>query len=436
MEIIESLGQGFAVIFSQYNILVCVLAAGLGVFLAFLPGISPTTAIAIVLPFCFGLPPVTGIVVLVSLCFGTQYGRAAAACYASRGPATGRYTSLAPIAFAALVGALVAVLLVAALVPAIARSATLIGPSEYAVLIIVFFAVAAALAPGSMVRALAAIIAGVVLHLIGSNQGPGTWRLDTGIAELSDGISLIALVLGILLLPDIVSRLGAAVSPVKSGALPNGLEPDNREPSGQESARSLSLATAAASAGLTASFLPLLSWGLPLNLLAVFLGGLLTINGIVPGPQIGATKPDIIGSIFATIVAANVVALIVMLASGRLFAHLCRMNSRIVAPAILVLACLTTYTLNNSPIDVLVMMSCGLIGCLLLQSNWERGSLVTGFILGPILEQDIQRAMLLARDNIWGIMGRPLVDLLLAAGLILLVIIAVWRRKRLRKCHR
>jgi putative tricarboxylic transport membrane protein len=214
MEIFQGLGQGFSVVLSQYNLLFCVLAACLGLVLAFLPGIGPSVVMVLAMPFAFGMPRATSIIVLVALCFGLQYGRAAAAIQraGSQSAAAGGLdlAAVTPVAFATLIGGAIVAILVAGLVPLLLQAATSLRPPEITVFIIIFLVIAATLSPGSAVRAVAVIVIGLLLSVVGSEIDAGVRRLSFDTLELPEGIPLLPLVLGVLLIPYIISRLKPA----------------------------------------------------------------------------------------------------------------------------------------------------------------------------------------------------------------------------------
>jgi TctA family transporter len=435
MEILQGLGQGFSVVLSPYNLLFCVLAACLGLVLAFLPGMGPSVVMVLAMPFAFAMPPANSIIVLVALCFGLQYGRAAAA-FARAGGQSAAADGLAqagvtPLAFATLIGGAIVTILVAGLVPLLLPTARSFGPAEIAVLIIIFLVIAAALSPGSVVRAVAVIVIGLLLSIVGSELDAGVRRLSFDTLELPDGIPLLPLVLGVLLIPDIISRLQPAeTAPTAKTGTSSDEQPDLLESSGQERAKRIARTAAAANVGLSASFLPMLALGIPLNVAAVVFMGVLTIHGAVPGPQVATKQPEMFWGLFAAIMVANVGSLLIMRTSGRPFSILCGMNDRIVAPAVLALGCLGAYALNNDPFDVVLMLVFGVFGSLLLKSGWERGLFLTSFVLGTALEAGIQRSLLIARGDALAILSRPMVGVLLAAGVILAVVIRVWRMNR------
>jgi putative tricarboxylic transport membrane protein len=428
MEMLQGLGQGFQILLSYYNLLACAVTAVVGAILAFLPGMRPIVGLGLALPVMFGLPPVTAITVGVALCFGIQYGRAAAAFHRARrqSASAGGFT-LAPVArvaFAAVIGGVVVALLVAGLVPVVVKNVwPSFWPSEYAGFIIVLLLSAAALASDSILRALAVISFGLLLSTIGTDLETGEPRLTFGMADLSNGVGLLPLALGVLMLPEVIRRLGIARA---DPTAPNG-----QVPLGRESVSQIAGTAAATNAGLSASFLPMLAVGLPVSAVTLIFLGLLSIHGAVPGPQFATGQPELFWAFFAAIIVANLLLLLVVLTWGGLFARLDRMSDhRIVAPAVLIVVCVGAYQFNNSLFDVAVMAIFGTVSYYLLKSDRERNLLLTSFVLGPLLEENLRRSMLIGRGDVWAIINRPIVALLLAAGVAVVVAAGLcqWRQ--------
>ena len=428
MEVFEGLGRGLKVMLSQYNLVYCALAACLGAFLAYLPGLSSpvVVAVAFAVGFTFAMPPATAIIVLVALCFGAQFGRTAAAVHRARGEAASAEggASLAAIAIAALLsGAVVAIVATAAMPIAIAAISSL-GPAETTAFIIAFLAIAAALAPHSAVRAVATIVIGGLISIMGSEIDAAVKALSFGNLALPDGIGFISLLIGILLIPDLVGRLAAADagSTVTADVAAEPRSP----PSPRDAGRYPTIVTAtAANAGLSASFLPLLTLGLPAAVVAPMFLGVLTIHGILPGPGVATRMPEVLWGLFAAIIVANGVLLLVMLLGERLFARVQRLNVRVLATVVLAFACLSAYTISNSPFDVALMLTYGIASYLLFTSDYERYLLLMAFLFGPLLQVNIERFN--AGGDMGAIVNRPITVMLIAAGAILVVAIGAWR---------
>jgi len=434
MEILQGWGQGFSSLLSQYNLLVCVIAAIAGTLLAFLPGMTPTTIIALLMPFAFGLAPMTPmttVIVMVALCYGAQYGRSVATLqhtFHTGQTATG--ASISRVALAAFVGGLGVAILVAALIPVLVQAALYFGPAEFAAATIMFLAIAMALSPDSPVRSFAAVLAGVALGLLGSGLDTGLKLVSFGYLELPDGIGVLPLALGMLLVPEVISRMwtNGLHSKSEHASSPD-IHIEQTGPANNERPDRIALTAAIVNAGLSACLLPLLLFGLALNVFGVLLVGLLTLQSVVPGPQLGTKQPQVLWGVFAAIIVASVVSLILLLLGGKPLAALSRINQRLVGPVVLVLACLAEYFGGNGAADVALITLFGALA-LLLNSGWGRGLVVTAFILGPSLVENIQRSMMIVRNDALLILGRPIVASVLVLTAIVIGVIYAWRLKR------
>ncbi len=422
MAAFADLAEGFKVMLSQYNFVYCALAACLGAFLAYLPGLSSPVVIALAYGFSFGMPPTTAIIVLVALCVGAQFGRTAAAVHRARSDAASAAggASLAPIAIAALLSGAVVAIVAAAVMPLAIAAIPLFGPAEITAFIIAFLALAAALAPHSVVRAVAAIVIGGLISIMGSEINAAVQVLSFGNEELPDGIGFLSLLIGVLVIPGVVGAYAGSMVTAEGTAEPR------RPPALGSSGEYPAILTAtAANAGLSASFLPLLTLGLPAAVVAPMFFGVLTIHGVLPGPRVATRMPEVLWGLFAAIVVANGVLLLVMLVAERLFARVQRLNVRVLATVVLAFACFGVYSVNNDPFDVALMLTYGIASYLLFTSDYERYVLLVAFLSGPLLLENIRRFS--AGGDVGAIISRPIAGMLIAAGAILVVAIGAWR---------
>jgi len=422
MEAFADLNEGFKVMLSQYNFVYCALAACLGAFLAYLPGLSSPVVIALAFGFAFGMPPTTAIIVLVALCVGAQFGRSAAAVHRARGDAAYAEgdASLAPIAIAALLSGAVVAIVAAAVMPLAIAALPSLGAAEITAFIIAFLALAAALAPRSVVRAVAAIVIGGLISIMGSEIDAAVQVLSFGNLELPDGIGFLSLLIGVLVIPGVVGAYAGSTVTAQATAEPR--TPPTRRRTGEYP----TIVTAtAANAGLSASFLPLLTLGLPAAVVAPMFLWMLTIHGILPGPRVATRMPEVLHGLFAAIIVANGVLLLVMLLAERLFARVQRLNVRVLATVVLAFACFGVYTENNSPFDVALMLTYGIASYLLFTSDYERYLLLLAFLFGPLLHENIRRFS--AGGDMGAIISSPIAVMLIAAGAILVAAIGAWR---------
>jgi putative tricarboxylic transport membrane protein len=454
MDFVSDFARGLLVILSPTNLGACVIGALAGIIAAILPGISATALIALALPISFGLPPMAGLAFMVAAAVGMLYGRALAALYlAGYEPgvrASGGLSPLTMIILASLVGGGLVAIGVAALAPMVAKLALLLGPAEYTALMIFVLVAGAAFTPGSIFRSIAAIVLGLLLSTIGIDLETGAARLTLGIPELADGVGFVTLAIGVFVVGDIIrglvateaeqsagraahpssfgigrgTQLGilAAIVPDRSLTIAASETPeyaDPLDPAGRDSVDDIPGATAANNARLSASLLPMLTLGLPTSALAALLVGAFTIHGIVPGPQVISKQPDLFWGVLGAVIVAHVALLVIMKTLGHSLARLRRISYQSLAPIILAYSCFAIYSINNSPFDVALMIGFGALGYLLIRADCDRGLLAIAFVLGPLLEENIRRSMLIARGNFETILARPIVTTLLLAALVL-----------------
>jgi putative tricarboxylic transport membrane protein len=474
MEFLSELAFGFATVLSPTNLVICIGGALLGVVAAILPGISAAAAISLALPLSFGLAPMTGILLMISIALGSLYGRPLAALLLAgfepgRSQADKGMPSFAWVTIASVTGGIVATILVVVLASVVSTiGLSLLAPAEYAAIIIFVLIVGAALAPGRISRAIAVIVLGLLLSTVGSDLETGAGRLTFDIAELADGLGFVNLALGVFVVTDMirglttpgegrsapgraanVSALGigsgstlgflAGILPSSGTSLTFAADDaevasvvDPLDPAGQESVDQIPGAAAASSARLSASFLPLLSLGIPTNAVAALLLAGLTIHGIVPGPQFATKQPQLFWGVLAAFIFIPCVLLALlalMMLLGRSLAALSQVSYRSLAPIILAYACFAIYTVNNSAVDVFFMLGFGALGYFFTRSDCERGLFLIAFVLGPLLEENVRRSLLVASGNFILILERPIVATLLGATVVLVLGARMWQRR-------
>jgi putative tricarboxylic transport membrane protein len=458
--------SGLTVVLSGNNVFFLLVGAGFGLVVGALPGISPAAALAFVLPLTFGLSPVGAILAMVGAASGAVAGRSIAALHVAGLDATGEQDAarIAPIALAAAGGALVAAIVAVVLTPVVARLSLMFGPAEFAALMIAVFLVGIAMVPASPARSFGAIVLGLLLSMIGTDIETGAPRLTFGMTALADGVSFIAIVVGLFVVADAIRILTApeggwpqpradgasALGPARAtllglltGILPGsgtsltfpasdrGERPaDGLDPANQDRGERIAAAAAASGARLNGSFLPMLSLGIPTNAAAAVLVSSLMIQGIVPGPQLMTRQPELFWAFCGAILLIPLALLAgAALGAGGILVGLSRTPSRAIAPVMLAGACLTVFIFNATAFDVYATIAFGVLGYFFTRTDCERGLLVIAFVMGPLLEENFRRAMLVARGEIAAIMSRPMVATVLAAALTLAVLAFISNRK-------
>lgn len=488
-----NLALGFSVAFQPEALMYCLIGCLLGTLIGVLPGIGPVATIAMLLPVTFGLQAEYALIMLAGIYYGAQYGGSTTAILVNiPGESSSVVTALdgyqmarqgragAALGIAALgsffAGCVATVLLVVA-APPLATIAFKFGPWEYFSLMTLGLIAAVVLAHGSVVKAIAMIFLGVLLGMVGTDVGTGMARFNFELQELSDGISFVAVAMGVFGFAEIIKNLEQGesreifVNKVGSllptwqdikqafpavlrgtglgsllGILPGGgavlasfsaytLEKKlARDASrfGKGDIRGVAAPEAANNAAAQTSFIPLLTLGIPPNPVMALMVGAMIIQGIQPGPQVMTEKPQLFWGMIASMWAGNLMLVILNLPLIGIWIKLLTVPYRLLYPAILVFCCIGVYSLSNSPFDVVITACFGFLGYLFVKLDCEPAPLLLGFILGPMMEENLVRAMKLGRGDATLFFTRPLSASLLAVALLLLIIIALpqIRKKR------
>lgn len=493
MELLGNLLLGLSVSLSPDNLLLCFGGALIGTLIGVLPGLGPTATVAMLLPLTFHLPPIGALIMLAGIFYGSQYGGSATAILVNLpgesssvvtcldGHAMARQgragVALATAALASLFAGIVTTILIAVAGPPLAGVALAFGPAEYVSLMLLGLIGAVTLAHGSVVKAIAMILLGLLLSMVGTDVNSGDTRFTFGLPQLYDGIDFVPLAMGLFGLAEIIISLertggaGRATAPIASlwpgredvrrawpatvrgtvmgallGILPGGgatlgsfaaysLEKKlSRRPErfGQGAIEGVAAPEAANNAASQACFIPMLSLGIPPNAIMALMIGAMTIHGITPGPQIMAKQPDLFWGMIASMLIGNMILVILNLPMIGLWVRLLRVPYGYLFPAILVFCCIGTYTLNNSGFNILLMALFGVLGYVLRKLECEPAPLMLGFVLGPMLEENLGRALLLSGGDPTVFATRPISGSLLAGAALLLVLMvmpAVRRRR-------
>jgi TctA family transporter len=493
MDLWENLMLGFSVAVSPENLLYALMGCVLGTLVGVLPGLGPVPTIAMLLPITYVLPPIAGLIMLAGIYYGTQYGGSTTAILVNLpGETSAVVTTLdghqmarngrggAALALAAIgsfFAGSVATMLIAGFAPPLAEVAFKFGPAEYFSLMALGLIGAVVLASGSILKAIAMIILGLLLGMVGTDVNSGVARYDFGIPELQDGIDFAIVAMGVFGFAEIMTNLelkdkrveisdkvgslypnrkelreaipailrGTALGSCL-GILPGGgatlsafasytLEKKvSREPErfGKGHPAGLAGPESANNAGAQTSFIPLLTLGIPGNAVMALMVGAMTIHNIQPGPQVMSSHPDLFWGLIASMWIGNLMLVVLNLPLVGLWIKLLRVPYRILYPAILVFCTIGVYSLNYNVFDIFVTAVFGLIGYVWAKLRCEGAPLLLGLVLGPMMEENFRRALLLSRGDFTTFVTRPLSASLLGAALLLVVIVALpsIRKKR------
>jgi len=494
MELLHNLALGFDTALTIQNGLYCFVGCLLGTAIGVLPGIGPVPTIAMLLPITYSLSPTTALIMLAGIYYGAQYGGSTTSILvnlpgesssvvtcidgyqmARRGRAGAALTISALGSFFA---GTVATMIIAAFAPALAEVAFKFGPAEYFSLLLVGMLGAVMLAHGSALKAVAMIVLGVLLGLVGTDVNSGVVRFSLGVPELADGINFVVVAMGLFAFSEIIKNLeqtaeqrevftenvkdmwltkeevkesvpavlrGTALGSLL-GILPGGgavvasfaayafekKVSKTPERFGKGAIAGVASPESANNAAAQTSFIPMLVLGLPANATMALMVGAMMIHNIQPGPQVMSANPALFWGLICSMWIGNVMLLVLNLPLIGMWIKILKVPYRFMFPAILLFCAIGVYSLQNNTVDVLLTIPFGILGYVFDKLECEPAPLLLGFILGPMLEENLTRAMLIARGSVSIFFTRPLsLALLVVAGVLLaLMILPAVRKKR------
>ena len=493
MDVFSNLLLGFSVAVTPIHLLYALIGVMLGTMIGVLPGVGPVATIAMLLPITFNLQPVAALIMLAGIYYGSQYGGSTTAILVNLPGETSSVVTcldgyqmarrgragpaLAIAALGSFFAGCVATLVIAIAAPPLAEVALKFGPSEYFSLMVLGLVAATVLAHGSLIKAIAMVVLGLLLGLIGTDVNSGVLRFTFGIPELSDGIGFVVVAMGMFGLAEIIANLelkGARevftgkvknLFPTKEdfkrawpavlrgtalgsflGILPGGGSilsafgsytvekklSKHPEEFGKGAIEGVAGPESANNAGAQTSFIPMLTLGIPGNAVMALMIGALMIQGIAPGPQVMTEKPELFWGLIASMWIGNAMLVILNLPLIGMWIKLLTVPYRYLYPSILVFMAVGVFSLSNNPWDLVVMAVFGLLGYICTKLECEPAPMILGFILGPLMEENLRRAMLLSRGDPTVFFTKPISAGFLVASLILLVIVALpaLRKKR------
>ncbi|MGE3067324.1 MAG: tripartite tricarboxylate transporter permease [Hyphomicrobiaceae bacterium] len=483
IELLQNLGLGFAVALSLKNLGLCFLGCLIGTLIGVLPGVGPIATIAMLLPVTFGIDPVGALIMLAGIYYGAQYGGSTTAILVNiPGEATAVVTTLDGFQMArrgragaalgiAAIGSFIAgtfsTLVIAALGAPLTKLALLFGPADYFALMVLGLMFSIVLARGSVPKAIAMVLVGILLSTIGTDLETGEERLTFGWTEISDGIDFAVIAMGVFGFSEILKNIEVttardvvhaaigrllptgeefrqSAAPIARGTLIGsflGLLPGNgavlgpfasytlekklaKDPSrfGQGAIEGVAGPESANNAGAQTAFIPLLTLGIPPNGVMALMVGAMTIHGIIPGPQILTKQPDLFWGMIASMWIGNLMLLIINLPLIGVWVRLLKVPYRLLYPAILLFCCIGIYSIGNSPLDVYMTAAFGLFGYILIKLDFEPAPLLLGYVLGKLMEEKLRQALVISRGSFVTFLERPLSGSLLAIAVVLMII--------------
>ncbi|WP_377299430.1 tripartite tricarboxylate transporter permease [Rhizobium sp. SGZ-381] len=480
--LISNLSLGFSVALGLQNLGLAFVGCMVGTLIGVLPGVGPVATIAMLLPVTFSLDPVGALIMLAGIYYGAQYGGSTTAILVNiPGEATSVVTALDGHAMArrgragaalgiAAIGSFfagtVATMLIAALGAPLTKAALLFGPTEYFSLMVMGLIFAVVLAGGSILKALAMIMLGLLLSTVGTDLETGDQRMTFGQPFLWDGIDFAVLAMGVFGVAEILRNLDQpedrdlvrgtigrllpsraemrqSIAPILRGTLLGsafGILPGNgavlapfasyavekklaADPSrfGKGAIEAVAGPESANNAGAQTSFIPLLTLGIPANAVMALMVGAMTIQGIIPGPQVMTGNPSLFWGMIASMWIGNLMLLVINLPLVGVWVKLLQVPYRLLFPVILVFCRIGIYSINGQVTDVLFIGLFGLAGFILIRCGFEPAPMLLGFVLGKLMEENLRRALILSRGSLTTFVTEPISAGLLAVSFILLV---------------
>ncbi|MEY4267684.1 MAG: hypothetical protein RIS90_2219 [Pseudomonadota bacterium] len=497
MDLINNLSLGFGVAFTPVNLMYAFVGCLLGTLIGVLPGIGPLATIAMLLPATYALPPVSALIMLAGIYYGAQYGGSTTAILVNLpgesssvvtiidGYQMARKGRAGPALAAAGMGSFfagcVGTLVLAGFAVPLTEVAFKFGPAEYFSLMVLGLIGAVVLASGSLLKAVGMILFGLLLGLVGTDVNSGVARFSFDIPELTDGIGFIVIGMGVFGYGEIISNLGKHESErqvftaeVKGllptaqdfkrmipavlrgttlgsmlGILPGGgavmaafaaytiekktkLHP-GEVPFGKGNIRGVAAPESANNAASQTSFIPLLTLGIPPNAVMALMVGAMTIHNIQPGPQVMTSNPELFWGLIASMWLGNAMLIILNLPLIGIWIKLLSVPYRWLFPAIVLFCAIGVYSTNNNTWDIWMVALFGVVGYTFIKLGMEPAPLLLGFILGPMMEENLRRALLLSRGD-WSVfVTRGLSASLLAVAALLLLIVLLPSIKKRRE---
>ena len=497
MNIFDNIALGLETALTLTNLFYCFVGVFLGTLLGVIPGIGVLAAISMLFPITFHLEPTAALIMLAGIWYGTSYGGNTASILLNvPGTPANAITcldgypmtqqgrggiALLMTTVASFVGGSIGILLLMMFAPVIAQYALSFGSAEYFSLMVLGLIAASTVSNGSALKGLIMVAVGILAGTVGTDIYTGTPRFTFGVIELSDGINLIALAMGIFGVAEVISSIGkvnmkgfdsksisfAAMKPTGEdvrrswfpmlrgssigaffGTLP-GTGPSlaafmayaiekrvARQPErfGKGAIEGIMAPESANNSADQTSFIPTLALGIPGSPTMALMLGALMIHGIAPGPGLMSEQPSLFWGLIMSFWIGNVLLVILNVPLIGVWVRLLTVPYHLLFPAVLMFIAIGTYSVNNSAFDVLLVAAFGGLGYLMRLLAFPAAPLLLGFVLGPMMEEHFRRAMLLSRGDFLTFVDRPISASVLALAA-LLICWSLWSAWRAREKH-
>ncbi|RJG23434.1 tripartite tricarboxylate transporter permease [Massilia cavernae] len=498
MEILSNLGLGLETAFTLTNLMYCLIGVFVGTAVGVLPGLGPIATIAMLLPATFGLPPISALIMLAGIYYGAQYGGSTTAILVNlpgesssvvtaidgyqmaRNGNAGR--ALATAAIASFFAGTVATILLALFAPPLAELALKFGPAEYFSLMVLGLVASVVLASGSLLNAIGMVILGLLLGLVGTDVNSGTARYTFDLPEMADGINFVIVAMGMFGIGEIIRNLEHSddrhlvmkkvsglmltkddfkrlIGPVLRGTglgsalgiLPGGgamlasfaaysiekkVSPNSKE-FGKGAIEGVAAPESANNAGAQTSFIPMLTLGIPSNPVMALMIGAMIIQGIQPGPAVMTEQPALFWGLIVSMWFGNLFLVVLNLPMIGLWVKMIMVPYHRLYPAILMFCAIGVFSLNNAEFDVWLMALFGLFGYICAKLGAEPAPMLLGYIIGPMMEEYLRRALLLSHSDPLVFVTRPISAIMLALAVAAMVVVLLpsLRKKREEAFH-
>ena len=486
IDLFANLILGLQVAVTPVNLLYCFVGVTLGTMIGILPGIGPSATVALLLPITYTMPDTAALIMLAGIFYGAQYGGSTTAILVNLpgesssvvtcldGHAMARQgragVALSIAALGSFFAGTVATVLIVLVAQPLSLVALAFGPADYFSLVVFGLLFAVLLSSGSPVKAVAMVVLGIGLSLVGIDPTSGEQRFTFGQAELFDGIDFVVLAIGLLGVSELLINLqqgaerdvraqttgrllpswldlrrafpavlrgtalgsflgvlpggGAIMSSFASYALERKIS-KHPEEFGHGAIEGLAGPESANNAGAQTSFIPLLTLGIPANGLMALMVGAMMIQGITPGPEVINTRPDLFWGLIVSMWVGNLMLLVLNLPLIGIWVRLLKVPYKYLCPAILMFCAIGAYGLSYSVVDVLFCGMFGILGFFLRRIGCEPAPLVLGFVLGPLLEQNLRLSLLISQGNFLTFLTNPISGVLLAVSAIVVIAMAL-----------
>jgi putative tricarboxylic transport membrane protein len=486
MDLFSNLIFGFTVALSWQNLLYCLIGVTVGTLIGVLPGIGPLGTIAILMPITYGVSPVGALIMLAGIYYGAQYGGSTTAILVNLPGETSAVVTcidgyqmarqgragpaLAIAAIGSFFAGTVGTLLIALAGPPLAEIALKFGSPEYFSLMLMGLVAAAVLAQGDMVKSLAMVAIGLLLGIVGTDVNTGVQRFSFGVTELSDGIGFIVVAVGVFAIGEIIANLGdkeerrvltekvsnlfpsmddlrRSIGPILRGTaigsffgvLP-GTGPaiasfgsymlekklaDDPSRFGQGAIEGVAAPESANNADAQCKFIPMLTLGLPASGVMALMLGALTIQGIQPGPEVMTSRPELFWGLIASMWIGNLMLVVLNLPMIGLWVKLLQVPYRLLFPAIMAFSAIGIYSVNNSSFEIYLTALFGIFGFVLMKLGFPPAPMLLGYVLGPMMEENLRRSMLQSGGDPSVFVTRPISAAFIVATVLILIVMVV-----------